>query len=119
VENLLERDFNALEGGAQNGSRISRSIATLEGKLFLCECWDLPYSKLVMAGRCIIAKIGQIGHRQWRWPIWQLRVTGRSSFLHSDREKPIYSVDYQRFPEPKEPRLGCSILECRLGHCWR
>jgi putative transposase len=110
VDNLLERDFTALEPENKWVTDITE-VPTLEGKLFLCVVVDL-FSKLVVGW--------SIHHRQDRhmviraveMAIWQ-REGDWSVILHSDRGSQFTSTDYQRF-------LSRNTLVCSMsavGHC--
>lgn len=110
VENLLERDFNALEPERKWVTDITE-IATLEGKLFLCVVLDL-YSKLVIGWSMHHRQDRQMVIRAVEMAIWQ-RQGNWSVILHSDRGSQFTSADYQRF-------LSRNTLVCSMsavGHC--
>jgi putative transposase len=110
VQNLLERDFNALEPETKWVTDITE-IKTGEGKLYLCIVLDL-YSKLVVGWSMHHRQCRQMVIRAVEAAIWQRQ--GRwSVILHSDRGSQFRSSDYQRFL--KQNTLVCSMSA--VGHC--
>ena len=110
VQNLLERDFHAVEPETKWVTDITE-IATDEGKLFLCVVIDL-YSKLVLGWSMHHRQDRQMVIRAVEMAIWQ-RQGGWSVILHSDRGCQFRSSDYQDFL--KRNTLVCSMSA--VGHC--
>lgn len=110
VENLLERDFNALEPETKWVTDITE-LKTGEGKLFLCVVIDL-FSKLVIGWSMHHRQDRQMVIRAVEMAIWQGQG-GWSVILHSDRGSQFRSGDYQRFL--KRNTLVCSMSA--VGHC--
>lgn len=110
VENLLERDFTALEPEAKWVTDITE-IPTGEGKLFLCVVIDL-FSKLVIGWSMHHRQDRQMVLRAVEMAVWQ-RQGSSSVILHSDRGSQFRSGDYQRFL--KRNTLICSMSA--VGHC--
>lgn len=112
VNNLLERNFNALEPERKWVTDITE-IATLEGKLYLCVVLDL-YSKLVIGWSMHHRQDRQMVIRAVEMAIWQ-RQGDWSVILHSDRGSQFTSGDYQRFLSRNT--LVCSMSAVgRLAH---
>jgi len=110
VQNLLERDFNALEPETKWVTDITE-IKTGEGKLYLCVVLDL-FSKLVVGWSMHHRQDRQMVIRAVEMAIWQ-RQGGWSVILHSDRGSQFRSSDYQRFLN--QNTLVCSMSA--VGHC--
>jgi putative transposase len=110
VQNLLERDFNALEPEAKWVTDITE-IKTGEGKLYLCVVIDL-FSKLVLGWSMHHRQDRQMVIRAVEMAIWQ-RQGDWSVILHSDRGSQFRSSDYQRFLT--QNTLVCSMSA--VGHC--
>ena len=110
VQNLLERDFNALEPETKWVTDITE-IKTGEGKLYLCVVLDL-FSKLVVGWSMHHRQDRQMVMRAVEMAIWQ-RQGGWSVILHSDRGSQFRSSDYQRFLN--QNTLVCSMSA--VGHC--
>jgi putative transposase len=110
VENLLQRDFNALEPETKWVTDITQ-INTDEGKLFLCVVIDL-FSKLVLGWSMHHRQDRQMVLRAVEMAIWQ-RQGAWSVILHSDRGSQFRSIDYQDFL--KQNTLLCSMSA--VGHC--
>ncbi len=110
VQNLLERDFVALEPETKWVTDITE-VSTSEGKLYLCVVIDL-FSKLVLGWSMHHRQDRQMVIRAVEMAIWQ-RQGGWSVILHSDRGSQFRSGDYQRFL--KQNTLLCSMSA--VGHC--
>ncbi len=110
VENLLERNFTALEPETKWVTDITE-IKTTEGKLYLCVVIDL-FSKLVLGWSMHHRQDRHMVIRAVEMAIWQ-RQGGWSVILHSDRGCQFTSDDYQRFL--KRNTLVCSMSA--VGHC--
>lgn len=110
VQNLLERDFLALEPETKWVTDITE-LKTDEGKLFLCVVIDL-FSKLVIGWSMHHRQDRQMVLRAVEMAVWQ-RQGGWSVILHSDRGSQFRSSDYQRFL--KRNTLICSMSA--VGHC--
>ena len=110
VQNLLERDFTALEPETKWVTDITE-IKTGEGKLYLCVVLDL-FSKLVVGWSMHHRQDRQMVIRAVEMAIWQ-RQGGWSVILHSDRGSQFRSTDYQRFLN--QNTLVCSMSA--VGHC--
>lgn len=110
VENLLERDFTALEPETKWVTDITE-IPTQEGKLYLCVVVDL-YSKLVMGWSMHHRQDRHMVVRAVQMAVWQ-REGSSEVILHSDRGGQFISGDYQKF-------LGGNALVSSMsavGHC--
>lgn len=110
VENLLERDFTALEPETKWVTDITE-IVTQEGKLYLCAVLDL-YSKLVMGWSMHHRQDRHMVVQAVRMAVWQ-REGDSEVILHSDRGGQFISGTYQKF-------LGGNALVCSMsavGHC--
>lgn len=110
VENLLERNFTALEPETKWVTDITE-IPTLEGKLYLCVVVDL-YSKLVVGWSMHHRQDRHMVVRAVQMAVWQ-REGSSEVILHSDRGGQFISGDYQKF-------LGGHALVCSMsavGHC--
>lgn len=110
VQNLLERDFTALEPETKWVTDITE-VWTQEGKLYLCVVIDL-FSNLVFGW--------SMHHRQDRHMVVRavemavMQREGRwSVILHSDRGGQFISSDYQDYL--KRNTLICSMSA--VGHC--
>jgi len=110
VQNLLERDFNALEAETKWVTDITE-IKTDQGKLFLCVVLDL-FSKLVIGWSMHHRQDRQMVIRAVEMAIWQ-RQGDWPVILHSDRGSQFRSGDYQKLL--KRNRLICSMSA--VGHC--
>jgi putative transposase len=110
VENVLERDFVALEPEIKWVTDITE-IKTFEGKLFLCIVLDL-FNKLVIGWSMHHRQDRQMVIRAVEMAIWQ-RQGDCSVILHSDRGSQFRSGDYQKFL--KRNNLTCSMSA--VGHC--
>lgn len=110
VQNLLERDFTALEPETKWVTDITE-LKTDEGKLYLCVVIDL-FSKLVIGWSMHHRQDRQMVLRAVEMAIWQ-RQGGWSVILHSDRGTQFSSGDYQRYL--KQNTLLCSMSA--VGHC--
>jgi putative transposase len=114
VENLLERDFTALEPETEwvtDITELPTGAYSGEGKLYLCVVIDL-FSKLVLGWSMHHRQDRQMVIRAVEMAIWQ-RQGGWSVILHSDRGSQFRSGDYQRFL--KQNTLLCSMSA--VGHC--
>lgn len=110
VDNLLERDFEALEPETKWVTDITE-IATGDGKLYLCVVIDL-YSKLVMGWSMHHRQDRHMVIRAVQMAVWQ-REGESELILHSDRGGQFISGAYQKF-------LGGNALVCSMsavGHC--
>ncbi len=110
VQNLLERDFTALEPETKWVTDITE-LKTWEGKLYLCVVLDL-FSKLVVGWSMHHRQDRQIVVRAVEMAVWQ-RQGDWPVILHSDRGSQFRSSDYQQF-------LERNILVCSMsavGHC--
>lgn len=110
VENLLERNFTALEPETKWVTDITE-VKTGEGKLFLCVVIDL-FSKLVVGWSMHHRQDRQMVIRAVEMAVWQ-RQGGCSVVLHSDRGSQFRSCDYQRF---LKQNLLISSMSA-VGHC--
>lgn len=110
VQNLLERDFTALEPETRWVTDITE-VKTGEGKLNLCVVIDL-FSKLALGWSMHHRQDRQMVMRAVEMAIWQ-RQGGWSVILHSDRGSQFRSSDYQRLL--KRNTLLCSMSA--VGHC--
>jgi putative transposase len=110
VQNLLERDFTAMEPETKWVTDITE-LKTGEGKLYLCVVIDL-FSKLVAGWSMHHRQDRQMVIRAVEMAIWQ-RQGGWSVILHSDRGSQFRSEDYQRLL--KQNTLVCSMSA--VGHC--
>ena len=110
VQNLLERDFNALEPETKWVTDITE-IKTGEGKLYLCVVLDL-FSKLVVGWSMHHRQDRQMVIRAVEMAIWQ-RQGGWSVILHSDRGSQFRCSDYQRFLNQNTLVGSMSAV----GHC--
>ena len=110
VDNLLERNFTALEPETKWVTDITE-IATLEGKLYLCVVLDL-YSKLVVGWSMHDRQDRHMVVRAVQMAVWQ-REGDNEVILHSDRGGQFVSGTYQKF-------LGGNALVSSMsavGHC--
>ena len=110
VQNLLERDFTALEPETKWVTDITE-LKTGEGKLYLCVVIDL-FSKLVIGWSMHHRQDRRMVLRAVEMAIWQ-RQGDWSVILHSDRGSQFRSSDYQHFL--KKNTLLCSMSA--VGHC--
>ena len=110
VQNLLERDFSALEPETKWVTDITE-LKTGEGKLYVCVVLDL-FSNLVIGWSMHHRQDRQMVIRAVEMAIWQ-RQGSWSVILHSDRGSQFRSGDYQRFL--KQNTLVCSMSA--VGHC--
>jgi len=110
VENLLERDFTALDPETKWVTDITE-VQTEEGKLYLCVVLDL-FSKLVIGWSMHHRQDRQMVIRAVEMAVWQ-RQGSWSVILHSDRGSQFRSSDYQRFLRTNT--LICSMSA--VGHC--
>lgn len=110
IENLLKRDFTALEPETKWVTDITE-IKTGDGKLYLCVVLDL-FSNLVIGWSMHHRQDRQMVIRAVEMAIWQ-REGGWSVILHSDRGSQFRSTDYQRFL--KQNTIICSMSA--VGHC--
>ena len=110
VDNLLERNFDALEPETKWVTDITE-IETGDGKLYLCVVIDL-YSKLVMGWSMHNRQDRHMVIRAVQMAVWQ-REGESELILHSDRGGQFISGAYQKF-------LGGNALLCSMGdvgHC--
>ena len=110
IQNLLERDFTALEPETKWVTDITE-LKTGEGKLYLCIILDL-FSKLVIGWSMHHRQDRQMVIRAVEMAVWQ-RQRDWPVILHSDRGSQFRSDDYQTF-------LTRNILVCSMsavGHC--
>ncbi|GJM09868.1 MAG: integrase [Lysobacteraceae bacterium] len=110
VQNLLERDFVALEPESKWVTDITE-LRTGEGKLFLCVVIDL-FSKLVVGWSMHHRQDRRMVLRAVEMAVWQ-RHSDTPVILHSDRGSQFRSGDYQRLLEGN--KLLCSMSD--VGHC--
>lgn len=110
IENLLERDFTALEPEHKWVTDITE-IPIQEGKLFLCVVVDL-YSKLIVGWSMHHRQDRRMVIRAVEMAVWQREGDG-SVILHSDRGSQFTSADYQQFL--RRNMLICSMSA--VGHC--
>ena len=110
VENLLERDFTALEPETKWVTDITE-LKTGEGKLYLCVVVDL-FSKLVVGWSMHHRQDRQMVIRAVEMAVWQRQGDG-PVILHSDRGSQFRSGDYQKLL--KRNTLACSMSA--VGHC--
>ena len=110
VDNLLERDFTALEPETKWVTDITE-LKTGEGKLYLCIVLDL-FCHRVVGWSMHHRQDRQMVIRAVQMAVWQ-RQDSHPVILHSDRGSQFRSGDYQRCLE--DNTLVCSMSA--VGHC--
>ena len=110
IENLLERDFAALEPDTKWVTDITE-IGTLEGKLYLCVVLDL-FSKLIIGWAMHHRQDRHMAIQAVEMATWQRQEAG-TVILHSDRGCQFTSGDYQRFLD----RNALVSSMSAVGHC--
>jgi len=110
VDNLLERDFTALEPETKWVTDITE-LKTGEGKLYLCIVLDL-FCHRVVGWSMHHRQDRQMVIRAVQMAVWQ-RQDSHPVILHSDRGSQFRSGDYQDY-------LASNALQCSMsavGHC--
>lgn len=110
VQNLLERDFMALEPETKWVTDITE-IKTSESKLYLCIVLDL-FDQRVVGWSTHHRQDRQMVIRAVQMAVWQ-RQGKEPVILHSDRGSQFRSSDYQSYL--KTHGLVCSMSA--VGHC--